>query len=175
MSVSAPTAANGSHPSRGQELDGPGSQPGPPAEWPPESIRVGVDVVPVFQVAESVTRFGDRYVHRIFTEHEVGCCRTELGPANPRHGYSAQSLASRFAAKEAVVKVLRPRGSRPEWRSIEVHRNDGGWCEIRLSGRAATLAEEAGIYELAVSLTHEEAMAAAVVIGRCRVAGGEQE
>jgi holo-[acyl-carrier protein] synthase len=76
-----------------------------------------------------------------------------------------ESLAARFAAKEATVKVLRPVGIRPEWRTIEVHRVEEGWCELRLSGLAAALAAEAGIRQLAVSLTHESLMAAACVVG----------
>ncbi len=72
------------------------------------SIRVGVDVVAVSDVAESVDRFGDRYLDRIFTPHEVAYCRSEHGSGRGTQGYSAESLAARFAAKEAVVKVLRP-------------------------------------------------------------------
>ena len=126
-------------------------------------VRVGVDLVVVAEVAESVEHFGDRYLHRLFTPHELVCCRTGAG-------YSAQSLAARFAAKEATVKVLRPGGPRPEWRSIEVHRSEGGWCELRLTGRAAALAAEGCIDGWAVSLTHESMMAAAVVVGT--VSGG---
>jgi holo-[acyl-carrier protein] synthase len=132
------------------------------------SLRVGVDLVSVADMAESVERFGDRYVYRIFTPHEVACCRSDLPSGRSCPGYSFESMAARFAAKEATVKVLRPVGPRPEWRSIEVHRAAGGWCEIRLSGRAATMAAEVGIDDLAVSLTHEASMAAAVVVGMCR-------
>ncbi len=134
------------------------------------TLRVGVDLVAVDEVAASVRRFGNRYVDRIFTPHEIAVCRESDRPDVPdgaEHAYSAASLAARFAAKEAVVKVLRPREARPDWRSIEVHRMAGGWCEIRLSGRAAELAAAAGIDELAVSLTHEAPVAAAVVVGRC--------
>ena len=95
-------------------------------------------------------------------------------PSDPRPSrrqspcYSYESLAARFAAKEATVKVLRPVGARPDWRDIEVHRSSDGWTEIRLFGKAAVLAAEAGIDELAVSLTHEGSTAAAVVVGVCR-------
>jgi holo-[acyl-carrier protein] synthase len=131
------------------------------------SARVGVDLVAVTDVACSLERFGDRYLDRIFTPHEIACCRTgDRSPGVPR-GFSVESLAARFAAKEATLKVLRPEGPRPEWRSIEVHRTSGGWCEIRLFGLAAALAVDAGIEELAVSLTHEAMMAAAVVVGMC--------
>lgn len=91
-------------------------------------------------------------------------------PADAAEGWACDSLAARFAAKEAVVKVLRPSADRPEWRSIEVHRMAAGWCEIRLTGRAAALAEAEGITEFAVSLTHEPPVAAAVVVGRRTVA-----
>ena len=90
------------------------------------------------------------------------------GPARidgARPVYSAQVLAARFAAKEAVVKALRPSGLRPEWRSIEVRRMDGGWCELRLTGLAADLADEAGMPELSLSITHEPMVAAACVVG----------
>ncbi len=129
------------------------------------SFRVGVDLVVVADVARSVHRFGDRYIDRVFTAHEIMCCRTPDRSREPSTAYFVESLAARFAAKEATVKVLRPEGPRPDWRSIEVHRDPGGWCEIRLRGRAAELAMDAGIAELAVSLTHESTMAAAVVVG----------
>jgi holo-[acyl-carrier protein] synthase len=120
-------------------------------------LLVGVDLVEVADVVDSVAAFGERYVRRIFTSHEIDCCRR---PA----GYAYESLAARFAAKEAAIKVLRPEGPRPEWRSIEVYRHDSGWCELRLSGLAAVLADQAGIEQLAVSLTHEASVGAAVVV-----------
>ena len=143
--------------------------PGPAAPHSDPSLRVGVDLVDVEEVARSVERFGDRYVGRIFTAHEISCCRADgrPGPAGLRDAgidYSYESLAARFAAKEATIKVLRPEGPRPEWRSIEVHRAASGWCELRLSGLAAALADRAGIDQLAVSMTHEASMAAAVVV-----------
>jgi holo-[acyl-carrier protein] synthase len=129
------------------------------------SVRVGVDLVSVAEVVESVERFGDRYVRRIFTPHEVACCQSDIPPEGTDPHYSFESMAARFAAKEATVKVLRPVGPRPEWSDIEVHRSGSGWCEIRLTGQAAALAAEAGIDQWAVSLTHHASMAAAVVVG----------
>ncbi len=148
-----------------------------------DSLRVGMDLVPVADVAASVARLGRRYLYRVFTAHERACARIgALDPVLPVDAdgpvpidvasgspvYSMQSLAGRFAAKEAAVKVLRPRGARPEWRSIEVHRVGGGWCELRLSGLAARLAADAGIDTLAVSVTHEPMMAAACVVAMSR-------
>jgi len=121
------------------------------------TLRVGVDVVSVDDVAASIERFGDRYLQRVYTPHELQSC----GGAS---GVRASRLAARFAAKEAVVKVLRPDGRTPPWRDIEVWRHDVGWCEIRLHGSAADLAAGAGLGNLAVSITHDKGIAAAVVV-----------
>jgi holo-[acyl-carrier protein] synthase len=121
---------------------------------------VGVDLVRVQDVADSVERFKARYLDRVFTPAEQAYCAAE--PA-----VRIQRLAARFAAKEAVVKVLRPEGARPEWTSIEVVRTESGACDLRLTGTAAALAADAGITALAVSLTHEHDHAAAAVVGLC--------
>jgi holo-[acyl-carrier protein] synthase len=154
--------------------------PGPVAPHADPTLRIGVDLVDVEEVARSVEQFGDRYVRRIFTDHEVSCCRTDgrMGPTGPGDAgldYSYESLAARFAAKEATIKVLRPEGPRPEWRSIEVHRAASGWCELRLSGLAAALADRAGIDQLAVSMTHEASMGAAVVVATGGLVAGHDD
>jgi holo-[acyl-carrier protein] synthase len=125
------------------------------------AIRVGSDVLSVQQVTESVARFGDRYLMRVFTEHE-------LSSADGSPLVRAARLAARFAAKEATIKVLRPVDYQPDWRSIEVQRHAGGWCTMALSGHASDLAEQAGITDMAVSLTHEGDLAAAVVVALCQ-------
>ena len=119
---------------------------------------VGVDLVRVQDVADSVERFGARYLDRLFTPAEQADCAGEPG-------VRAERLAARFAAKEAALKVLRPEGARPAWTSIEVVRRESGACDLRLSGTAAALAAAGGITALAVSLTHEHDHAAAAVVG----------
>jgi len=123
-------------------------------------LRVGADIARVDDVAESLARFGDRYLERVFTPHEIASCTG--APA-----VMAASLAARFAAKEATIKVLRPTDLTPGWRTIEVRRSPSGWCELRLSGEAAQLAADADITELALSLTHDRDIAAAVVLAQC--------
>jgi holo-[acyl-carrier protein] synthase len=118
---------------------------------------VGVDLVDISEVAHSVKRFGDRYLRRVFTEHELSCCTGAPDTA-------AASLAARFAAKEATLKVLGPYDARPDWRSIEVVRLANGACKLRLRGAAARLAVERGLGPFALSMTHEAGMAAAVVV-----------
>lgn len=123
----------------------------------PASIRVGTDLCSVQDVADSVATFGDRYLQRVYTDHELEYCGRD-----PER--SSERLAARFAAKEAAVKVLRPRDARPDWRSIEVRRAPEGWCELTLTGRAAIMAREASITSLSVSLSHEAGLANAVVV-----------
>jgi holo-[acyl-carrier protein] synthase len=117
---------------------------------------VGIDLVSVAQMRKSITDFGERYLLRIFTDHEILYCRSSLDPA--------PHFAARFAAKEATVKALRVEGVQPPWNSIEVHSEPGGSCRLRLSGAALELAQQRGIGEFTVSLSHEGDVAAAIVV-----------
>lgn len=130
--------------------------------YPAGPVRVGVDVTPIADVDAAVSSFGQRYVRRLFTDHEIDSC----GAEDPHDGTSA-SLAARFAAKEAVLKVLEPSGSRPQWRDIEIVRRRSGACRIRLHGRAASLAGARGVRAMSVSLSHEAGLAVAVVAAAC--------
>lgn len=125
-----------------------------------QECRVGIDLVRIDDVAESVARFGDRYLRRIFTDHELDCCSGEPPVA-------AAGLAARFAAKEAALKMLQPTGARPEWHCTEVRRDSNGSCHMELHGAAAQLAADSGIRHLSISLTHEGPWAAAVVMAVC--------
>lgn len=125
------------------------------------ALRIGTDIVDVRNVEASIERFGRRYLERVYTDAEIAYCSSGASGG-------ADRFAARFAAKEATLKVLRPTDWRPEWRHIEVVRQDGGWCEIQLLGPAATLAEEQGIQIVSCSLAHEQRYATAVVLGsRC--------
>jgi holo-[acyl-carrier protein] synthase len=120
------------------------------------AVSVGVDIVDVRRMQQSLDDFGARFVSRLFTDAEARYCEAR-GPG------AAASFAARFAAKEATLKALDPRAPLP-WRSIEVLRRDSGSCAIELSGPAAELARERGIGSLSVSLSHEEDYAIAFVV-----------
>jgi holo-[acyl-carrier protein] synthase len=124
------------------------------------TVRVGVDVTDVRGVRESIERFGDRYLDRIYTPHELASCTGHPDVV-------ARSLAARFAAKEATFKVLRPHGVAPGWKDVEVHKDPRGWTELRLAGTAAELATAAHLQGLSLSLTHEGDTATAVVVATC--------
>lgn len=125
-----------------------------------DAVSVGIDLTSVEDIRKAVSEFGDRYLHRLFTAHELQDCQ---GRADP-----APHLAARFAAKEAAFKALKLVGAQPPWTSIELWSLPDGRCELRLSGAAAQLAWERGIERLSVSLSHEGDMAAAVVVGSPR-------
>ncbi len=128
----------------------------------PATLRVGTDVQSIEEVADSLNRFGSRYTSRLFTDREL---RASGGIAAPT---AAASLAARFAAKEATIKVLRPEFDAPPWLSIEIRRKPGGWTELTLVGEAAELARKAGLGRFAVSLSHGAGVGVATVIAQTR-------
>ncbi len=121
-------------------------------------LRVGIDLVAVDSVQESLSLHAERYLERIFTPQEVA-------DSSPAGDLDPERLAARFAAKEATVKVLRPgRNDGVLLKAIEVRRHHDGWVGLELTGSAAALAERVGVTGLALSLSHEAGMASAVVI-----------
>src|SRR5437763_10324009 len=114
-------------------------------------IESGVDIVEVDRIAELLQRHGERFRRRVYTDREWADA-----------GGRPDSLAARFAAKEALIKAL---GSRePALREIEVVRPERSQPTLRLSGRAAEIARGLRVTELALSLTHGRDHAVAVVV-----------
>jgi len=136
--------------------------PFPPA--PPEvgRLRVGVDIVEIARIGESIDCFGERYLDRLFTAGEIAYASS--GGAELR----AERLAARFAAKEAVMKALDLAERGVSWKDIEVRRESSGQCELALHGRARAAARDAGIQDLALSLSHDGNYAIAFVVARPR-------
>jgi holo-[acyl-carrier protein] synthase len=122
-------------------------------------ILVGTDVQPIDEVAASMTQFGERYTRRLFTDHEIECCGENPVTAAP-------GLAARFAAKEAVLKILDSTSRVPPWKSIEVQRESRGAPKIVLRFEAADLAHEQGIENISLSLSHGGGIASAVVVAQ---------
>lgn len=135
------------------------------------AIQVGLDLVSVAEVADAlVALHGERYLARVYTEREIADCRTSTG-------VDPERLAARFAAKEATLKALGAADDAVSLRDIEVQREPSGRVRLALRGRAAELAAEAGVVELALSLTHEGGFAAAIVVaedGRTATDGAVQ-
>jgi holo-[acyl-carrier protein] synthase len=120
-------------------------------------IGTGVDIAEVPRVRESIERFGDRFLHRIFTDGEIRYCE---GKAR-----RFESYAARFAAKEAGMKALGTGWSHGvRWRDIEVVRPKGQRPTIQFHGEAAAIAARLGTKNIALSLTHTSDEALAHVI-----------
>ena len=112
-------------------------------------------------MAQSIRVFGSRYLTRLFTPDEREYCDGIAGAG----GDAAPHFAARFAAKEAVIKLLRPApGDAVAWRLIEVRRHAAGFCTLRLHGSARALARRARLRKFAISLTHEKRYAVAVAV-----------
>lgn len=127
-----------------------GSSKGWHAPW------LGVDVVQVSRIAESLAAFGDRFTSRLFTPQEIS-------DAGQESRVRVERLAARFAAKEAALKAFGWCHLGLSWRDIEVQRQAGGACVLALQGRAADLAQQQGITQWALSLSHDGDHAVAVV------------
>ena len=121
-------------------------------------IAVGMDLVRVERIAAVQSRRGAAFTRRIFTSREQGDCE---------HGREAAlHYAGRFAAKEAVMKVLGTGwGQGVTWLDIEIRNEMSGAPTASLSGVAARHATERGIANIHISITHDGGMAAAVAIG----------
>jgi holo-[acyl-carrier protein] synthase len=120
-------------------------------------VGLGTDLIEIARIQESLDRFGERFMEKIFTEGEIAYCQ--------RKRQAAESFASRFAAKEAAAKALGTGISRGiTWKEIEVRREAGERPTLHLNGRAAERAAAMGIRHLQLSLTHSREIAMAVVI-----------
>ena len=124
------------------------------------AFKVGIDLVSIEAVEESIRVHASRYLGRVYTARELRDCSSAAGTPDARR------LAARFAAKEAAMKVLRAGDEALPWQSIGVGRDRFGGPSIELTGAAAQLAQQRGLDAFDVSLTHEGPFAAAVVIAR---------
>jgi holo-[acyl-carrier protein] synthase len=115
--------------------------------------EIGIDVVDIERVRRVLERYGDRFRRRVLTEPEARYC-----------GARVERVAGRWAAKEAVSKVLGLGVRGVGWRDIEVLPNHAGQPQVRLHARAARRAAWLGLDELSVSISHERATAVAVAV-----------
>jgi holo-[acyl-carrier protein] synthase len=120
-------------------------------------VRVGIDIVDIERVRESLQAFGDRFERRLFTPQEISY-------ASQIPSLAPQRYAARFAAKEAALKALRLTEAGIDWRQLEVVRTHNGECTLRLHGKAAALAVDATPADLSLSLSHDGGYAVACVM-----------
>ena len=121
-------------------------------------VGSGIDVCEVDRIQAAIqSSYGRRFVERVFTQLETAYAESK---ANKFERYAA-----RFAAKEAGMKALGTgwRGGLG-WRDLEVANLPSGRPCLRLSGKAAEIAERLGVRQISLSLTHTAAQALAMVI-----------
>ncbi|HXC94330.1 MAG TPA: holo-ACP synthase [Edaphobacter sp.] len=120
-------------------------------------LGLGTDLIETRRLQESIDRFGERFLARVFTAAEIAYCK--------RKKNAAESFAARFAAKEAGAKALGTGISHGvSWKEFEVQREASGRPTLHLSGRARELADTMGVKRIQVSLTHSREWAMAVVV-----------
>ena len=121
-------------------------------------LGVGLDLVDVSRMKRELAREDGGLRDRVFTPDEIAYCEAM--------GRPAVHYAARFAAREAFFKALGTgwRGAGPTWNEVEVVRDELGAPALRLRGNAARAAADLGVESTHLSLTHTNALAAAVVV-----------
>ena len=124
-------------------------------------LGTGVDIVETGRVGDSIEKFGARFLNRCFLPGEIAYCQQMKFPA--------LHFAARFAAKEAISKAFGTGIGKPlGWRDMEICKRDTGALFVKLHDKGAELAQQRGVVEIFVSLSHckDYAAAQAVIVGR---------
>jgi holo-[acyl-carrier protein] synthase len=116
--------------------------------------EVGVDIIETARIKRVLDRFGDRFLRRVYTDWERAYCRD-----NVLH------LAGRWAAKEAVSKVLGLGVRGVGWREIEILRTPFGQPIVKLHGNAERRRQRLGLGAMTVSISHIRDLAVAAAVG----------
>jgi holo-[acyl-carrier protein] synthase len=118
--------------------------------------HIGIDIIEIVRIKNAVSRWGKSFLDRIYTEAEISLCQGQ-----------AESLAVRFAGKEAVMKALVTPVNAATWKEIEILSGAAGEPLVHLHGQALLTAGKLGLSGFAISLSHSRINAIALVIG-CR-------
>jgi holo-[acyl-carrier protein] synthase len=116
-------------------------------------LATGVDLIEIARIKEVVARHGKHWLERIFTPDELDYC-----------GKRVESLAGRFAAKEAVAKALRSGIGDISWKEIEILGDEQNAPVLILHGEAENQAKELGLTIWSVSISHSQSHSVAFVV-----------
>ena len=119
--------------------------------------HIGTDIIEIARIQEAVNRWGEGFLHRVYTDSEVRQCRKR-----------PSSLAAHFAGKEAVIKALGTENKGVSWREMEILSLPSGKPLVHLYGRAQDGAASLGINEFTISLSHSKEYAIAFVVGEAK-------
>ncbi len=118
---------------------------------------IGTDIIEIARIEKAIDRWGEGFLHRVYTEPELKLCRKK-----------SSSLAVRFAGKEAVIKALGTQTKGISWREIEILSDPDGKPLVRLYGKAQNQADALGLGSFAISLSHSKEYAIAFVAGETK-------
>jgi holo-[acyl-carrier protein] synthase len=129
-------------------------------------LRSGVDLVDIQRLADLKPAIRERFLRRVYTPHELSAFQS-----------SFTSLAGRFAAKEAVAKALGVGIGPIGWQEIEILSGPEGEPVLQLHGAAQVLADQLGLDEWSISIshTHTQAIAMVVALARTALSGAGEE
>jgi holo-[acyl-carrier protein] synthase len=120
-------------------------------------VGIGTDLAEVRRIRDSIARYGDRFLTRIYTERERAYAESKAN--------SAERFAARFAAKEAGMKAIGTGWNLGvKWQDFEVVNEKSGRPKLVLHGVAEQMARKLGGERVSISLTHTSEMAFAIVI-----------
>ena len=124
-------------------------------------VAHGIDLVDCPRIEQMIQRHGERFIDRVFTATEQAYAKANKN--------QMEKLAGRFAAKEAVLKLIGTgwRG-KIAWTDIEIINNASGQPEVTIDGEVKRIAHELGIDQISVSITHTAnfAIASAVALAK---------
>jgi|TARA_B110000263_G_scaffold127416_1_gene110860 holo-[acyl-carrier protein] synthase len=116
-------------------------------------LLTGIDIIEIYRIKDVCKKYPNRFLNKIFTKQEISYCKGRY-----------PQIAARFATKEAVMKLLGTGIRGVPWKSIEVYRARGQAPQVILHGNAKIKAEQLGINEIALSISHSRNYAVASVV-----------
>lgn len=116
--------------------------------------QIGIDIIEIERVEAAISRYGNRFLYRIFTQKELDICKG-----------NTSSLAARFAGKESAMKALEGGIDTFSWHEVEILSELNGKPKLILHGKALQRSQELGLSTMQVSLSHSRNNAIALVIG----------
>ncbi len=129
-----------------------------PNDMPGNLISIGTDIIECVRIAQMIEKHGEVFLQRVFTQREIVYCSSRKA--------ATQHYAGRWAAKEAVLKVLGTGWAKGiQWTDIEVVNEVSGAPVVKITGKAAEIATERGIQDVMITISHCRAYATAFAMG----------
>ena len=127
-------------------------------DMPGNLISIGTDIIECVRIAQMIEKHGEVFLQRVFTQKEILYCSSRKA--------ATQHYAGRWAAKEAVLKVLGTGWAKGiQWTDVEVVNEVSGAPVIKITGKAAEIAKERGFREVMITISHCRAYATAFATG----------